>query len=106
MIGKPFTAVCGIVTHAGEVEMSVSNVVVDSRVLGPPDGDPRQASISDDQWTALKGKASVSPAWMWTYRSKDVDEVGSGDLVGATFLLALDVVLASIATILVFYRPL
>lgn len=85
--------------------MAVTNVVVDSRVLGPSDGEPRQASISDDQWQVLKGRAATSGSWMWTYRSERLDDVGEGRLVGAGALLAIDLILAAVATILFFYRP-
>ncbi len=83
--------------------MAFTNVIVDSSILASG-GEPRQANISDDQWQALKGTAS-SGGWVWSYQSKRVDDISVRDILGATTLLAIDIALAAVATILVFYIP-
>lgn len=84
-------------------KMAFTDVIVDSNVLASG-GEPRQATINDEQWQALKGTAS-SGGWMRTYKSERVDEISVRDMVGAATLLAIDIALAAVATILVFYIP-
>ncbi len=61
--------------------------------------------IDESQWEALRGHAALTGGWVGSRPREDVDDDGVGDLTGGAFVFALDLILFSIATILLYYRP-